>query len=81
MDYSCFYCFAYHLFLSKASQIFSYSPFDAHSGKVYLLPHLGHVTGIDSAVACHSISKPMNILWQSVQRKGILPLIIYLAQQ
>lgn len=60
------------------SQIFLYTLFNAHIGKVCLLPHLGHVTGVDSAVACHSISKPMNTLWQSVQRKGILPRIIVL---
>lgn len=66
----------YHSPLSMVSHILSYSSFDANRGKVCLLPHLGHVTGIENEVACHSISIPMNIMWQSVQRKGISPRII-----
>ena len=66
-----------YLFSSIVFQMSSYTRFDASRGKVCLLPHFGHGTGIENAVACHSISKPMKTLWQSAQRNGILPLIIH----
>ena len=67
-----------YLFSSIVFQMSSYIRFDANAGKVCLLPHLGHGTGVVSAVACHSMSKPMIIFRQSVQRKRSLPLIIFL---
>ena len=67
-----------YLFSSIVFQMPSYTRLDASNGKVCLLPHLGHWTGMEYTVACHSMSKPMNILPQLVQRKIFLPLIIIL---
>ena len=72
-------CALVYLFSSIVFQMSLYISFGASNGKVCVLPHLGHFIGTEKTVAPHSISKSMNILWQSVQRKSPLPLIIHLA--
>jgi len=67
-----------YLFSSIVFQMSLYISFGASNGKVCVPPHLGHFIGTEKTVAPHSISKSMNTLWQSVQRKGILPRIITL---